>query len=1209
MEVTATQNTDGSTNYEVATAENLDVTSLKAGNTVINNNGLSIVGGPSVLASGIDAGNKKISSVANGAVTSTSKDAVNGSQLYGAQSNVANVIGGNTVVDANGNISTSNIGGTGKNTISEAVAAAKTTVSKGKNMEVTATQNTDGSTNYEVATAENLDVTSLKAGNTVINNNGLSIVGGPSVLATGIDAGDKKITNVANGAVNATSSDAINGSQLFALKDQLDSTIINALDAAKPQISLSSNGNAKSTIMDQDTIDIGTAATERNLTAQKVGNSITFALNPDLDINSVTAGGTLLNQNGLSFVGQDANGNPIATGPSIGLNGIDAGDKKITNVANGAVSSASKDAVNGSQLYNAQSNVANVIGGNTTIDPNTGNISTSNIGGTGKSTISEAVAAAKTTVSKGKNMEVTATQNTDGSTNYEVATADNLDVTSLKAGNTLINNTGLTIAGGPSVLVSGIDAGNKKISNVANGAVSSASKDAVNGSQLYNAQNNVANIIGGNTTIDPNTGNLSTSNIGGTGKNTIDEAVAAAKTKVSQGKNMVVTETKNADGSSDYKVATADNLDVTSLKAGNSVLNNQGLSITGGPSILVSGINAGNKKITNVANGSVSATSTDAVNGSQLYTLDSRLDSIINKNINALEQGFSLSSNGTNTAAVVAGDTLDIGTASTEQNLTVTKSGNTIDFALNPDLTVDSVNAGGTIINGTGLSFQTLDENGGIIIAGPSISYAGINAGNTVITSVADGEVSSASKDAVNGSQLYNAQNNVANIIGGNTTINPNTGNITASDIGGTGANNIHDAIQSVNNAAANANQGWNVSTNGGTASNVKPGNTVDFANTDGNVNISNNGNNITVNLNKDQNLGANGSLTTGDTKVTDNGLTIAGGPSVTKNGIDAGDSKVTNVSAGTIASGSKDAVNGGQIHDMMGVGAYDPAGNLSNIGGTGESNINDAIAAVNKNAVQSKSTVSEGSNIKVVSNSNTDGSTNYTVSTADDITLNSVTAKQVNADKVVAGNTTIDTNGLSIKDGPSITSSGINAGNKVVSGVAKGDISASSTQAVNGSQLNTTNQYIANSLGGGAGYNNITQSFDAPNYQVNGGSYNNVGDALGALNDADQVLGDRITNLGDQLQQAFHDNNQRINDVEKRANAGIAAAMALETAPYIPGKYTYAAGAAYHGGENAVGVTLRKTADNGRWSLTGGIASASQGDPSVRIGISGVID
>jgi len=73
--------------------------------------------------------------------------------------------------------------------------------------------------------------------------------------------------------------------------------------------------------------------------------------------------------------------------------------------------------------------------------------------------------------------------------------------------------------------------------------------------------------------------------------------------------------------------------------------------------------------------------------------------------------------------------------------------------------------------------------------------------------------------------------------------------------------------------------------------------------------------------------------------------------------------------------------------------------------------------------------------------------------------------------------------------------------------------------------------------------------------------------------------------------------------------SAGIAANAALENAPFIPGKLTMAVGAAYYNEQNAVGVTLRKTADNGRWSLTGGVAAASQGDPSVRIGISGVID
>ncbi len=81
--------------------------------------------------------------------------------------------------------------------------------------------------------------------------------------------------------------------------------------------------------------------------------------------------------------------------------------------------------------------------------------------------------------------------------------------------------------------------------------------------------------------------------------------------------------------------------------------------------------------------------------------------------------------------------------------------------------------------------------------------------------------------------------------------------------------------------------------------------------------------------------------------------------------------------------------------------------------------------------------------------------------------------------------------------------------------------------------------------------------------------------------NQSNQELGNKITNLGDQLQQVFYDTNKRIDDVEKKANAGIAAAMALENAPFVAGKYTYAVGAAYHGGENAVGVTLRKTSDN----------------------------
>ncbi|MFW2124588.1 hypothetical protein ACG94O_17010, partial [Acinetobacter ursingii] len=68
-----------------------------------------------------------------------------------------------------------------------------------------------------------------------------------------------------------------------------------------------------------------------------------------------------------------------------------------------------------------------------------------------------------------------------------------------------------------------------KLSNVAAGSVTASSTDAINGSQLYNTANNVKNLIGGTTTIDANTGVITTSNIGGTGQNTIDEAISSVK--------------------------------------------------------------------------------------------------------------------------------------------------------------------------------------------------------------------------------------------------------------------------------------------------------------------------------------------------------------------------------------------------------------------------------------------------------------------------------------------------------------------------------------------------------------------------------------------------------------------------------------------------------------------------------------------------------
>lgn len=151
----------------------------------------------------------------------------------------------------------------------------------------------------------------------------------------------------------------------------------------------------------------------------------------------------------------------------------------------------------------------------------------------------------------------------------------------------------------------------------------------------------------------------------------------------------------------------------------------------------------------------------------------------------------------------------------------------------------------------------------------------------------------------------------------------------------------------------------------------------------------------------------------------------------------------------------------------------------------------------------------------------------------------------------------------------------------------------------------------MALSLGGNAKFENST--WTGPSYTAGYGhnqtTVNNIGDAIDALNKTDEVLNSKIDKIGDRLEDAFKSTNDQINHVEKRMNAGIASAMAMEAAPYVPGKLSYAAGAAYYGSENAIGMTFRKTANNGRWSLSAGIAAASVGNPSFRLGFSGVIN
>ncbi|EPF5853305.1 trimeric autotransporter adhesin Ata [Acinetobacter baumannii] len=963
-------------------------------------------------------------------------------------------------------------------------AAASTPAAKtsGENIITRTTQ--DG---IQIELLKDSKFDSVTTGNTTLNTNGLTIKEGPSITKQGINAGSKQITNVADG-INAK--DAVNVDQLTKVKENLNGRITdtnNQLNDAKKDLGnqiadtnknlndakkdlgdqITDTNTKLNNTKDQLTTQINDTKTELNNT---IGNTKTelenkglnFAGNSGSDVHrklgdklnivggaaastptaktsgenvitrttkdgiqiellkdskfdSVTTGNTTLNTNGLT----------IKEGPSITKDGINAGGKKITNVADGInakdavnksqldnlaakqnatddaavkyddaktkdkvtlkgkdgtvldnvkaghISSTSKEAVNGSQIHNISNSIKNSIGGNTVVNPD-GSLTTSNIGGTGKNNINDAISEvkntakkAKTTVTEGDNIVVKETVNKDGSTNYEVSTKKDLTLNSVTTGDSVLNNNGLTIKDGPSITKDGINAGGKKITDVANGVIAQNSKDAVNGGQVHHISNSIKNSIGGNTVVNPD-GSLTTNNIGGTGKNNINDAIKSVDEKVTNGVNDLTQKGLNF-GANDQKTT-----------QGKAVHRKLGDTI-------------------NIVGGANPETAEDKTSGENIIT-------------RTTEDG--------------------------------------VKIEMLKDVKFDSVNVGGHVLNQQGLTIK----------GGPSITVNGINAGGKQITNVADGINA---KDAVNKGQLDKQINEVKDQIG--------------KDIG-----KLSDHA---------------------------------------------------VQYDKDKNG-----------NVDKNSVTLGGGEKGTN---------LKNVADGKIAEGSKDAVNGGQ---------------LWNVQNQVDKNSNDI-----KNIQNNIDNISNGK-------------------------AGLVQQQKPNGEITVGKDS----------GGTSINMAG-KEGDRVVQGVKDGEIKAGSNQAVNGGQIHKISESIKNSIGGNTTIDPKDGSITTNN--IGGTGKNNINDAIGTLNQSNQELGNKITNLGDQLQQVFYDTNKRIDDVEKKANAGIAAAMALENAPFVAGKYTYAVGAAYHGGENAVGVTLRKTSDNGRWSITGGVAAASQGEPSVRVGISGVIN
>ena len=306
----------------------------------------------------------------------------------------------------------------------------------------------------------------------------------------------------------------------------------------------------------------------------------------------------------------------------------------------------------------------------------------------------------------------------------------------------------------------------------------------------------------------------------------------------------------------------------------------------------------------------------------------------------------------------------------------------------------------------------------------------------------------------------------------------------------------------------------------------------------------------------------------------------------------DSQSNTISGLADGKVSADSDQAINGSQLHDtaesvanaLGGNAKVNPDGTIktSNIGNTGKDNVHDAIASIHGQVAGAKTSVSAGKNTVVNSSTNADGSNNYQVALAEDIQLNSVTAnqvtaKQVTANKVNVGKVTID--GTTNK----------------VSGLANGEITSSSTDAINGSQLHQTNSSVAQHLGGGSTLNK-DGSIGAPTYNVAGGTFHNVGDALGAIDT-------RVSNL----EQAFYDTNKNMDDLRNDTYAGIAGAMAVGNLPQPTeaGMSMVSAGVSGYRGETAVAIGVSAITDSNKivWKMGASADSRSNIGGAVSMG------
>ncbi|HHE6768022.1 TPA: YadA-like family protein [Escherichia coli] len=680
---------------------------------------------------GSDSLQRKIVNVKNGTIKADSHDAINGSQLYAISDSVAKRLGGGSSVnvdDGTVKAPTYNLKNGNKNNVGDALTVLdqftlqwdqnrdKYSAAHGSSTASVITDVADGAVSDSSKDAVN--GSQLKATNDDVETNTTNIATNTGNIATNTaniatnttnitnltdTVGDLKddallwngtafnaahgtettstITNVKAGTLSDDSTDAVNGSQLKATNDNVATNTTNIASNTANIATNTANINTLNTSIDtleQDAIlwngtaysaahGTETASTITNVKAGTLSENSTDAVNGaqlnatnanvatnTTNIATNTASINTLNTS-IDALEQDAllwDGTAFSA-----AHGANKDASKITNVLAGTVSSASTDAINGSQLHGLSSSIATYLGGGATVsDSGVFSGPTYNIDGNDYTNVGAALDAINTSLSDSLG-DALLWDSTTGAF-------------SAKHGSTA-----------------------SVITNVADGAVSDSSSDAVNGSQLYDVSNSVVDVLGGGAGVNTD-GSISapTYTIANTDYDNVGDALNALDTTLDDAMLWDATAGENGAFSASHDGSAS--------------------------------------KITNVAAGTISDTSTDAVNGAQLHGVSSSV-------AEALGGGAAVNSDGSISAptyTIADTDYTNVGDAM-----------NAIDSTLDNALLWDA----------------TAGENGAF-----NASHDGKA---SVITNVANGQINETSTDAVNGSQL-NATNMLIQNIAGDTS-------------------------------------------------------------------------------------------------------------------------------------------------------------------------------------------------------------------------------------------------------------------------------------------------------------------------------------------------------------------------------------------------------------------------------------------------------